>query len=150
MKALVSFWNNFRDMICFFGDRFPKLFVKFWSIKKKHGSGELGLLALCTCIWPRQNPSKSYSLKPLVRFLNNFTEVFFGWPFSKIVCEILIRKGISMAVGYLNYADMKKFLKILLWNGWSDFLTLFHTMTPFDAPRKQVFWKHCGKRRIAY
>ena len=26
-------------------------------------------------------------------------------------------------------------------------LTHSHTMTPFDAPRKQVFWKHCGKRR---
>ena len=22
-----------------------------------------------------------------------------------------------------------------------------HTITPFDAPRKQAFWKHCGKRR---
>ena len=22
-----------------------------------------------------------------------------------------------------------------------------HTVTPFDAPGKQAFWKHCGKRR---
>ena len=26
-------------------------------------------------------------------------------------------------------------------------LTHSHTMTPFDAPEKQAFWKHCGKRR---
>ena len=26
-------------------------------------------------------------------------------------------------------------------------LTHCHTMTPFDAPRKQAFWKHCGKRK---
>ena len=29
-----------------------------------------------------------------------------------------------------------------------DILTHSHTMTPFDAPSKQAFWKHCGKRRI--
>ena len=27
------------------------------------------------------------------------------------------------------------------------FLTHSHTMTPFDAPGKQAFWKHYGKRR---
>ena len=26
-------------------------------------------------------------------------------------------------------------------------LTHSHTVTPFDAPGKQAFWKHCGKRR---
>ena len=26
-----------------------------------------------------------------------------------------------VAVGYLHNTDMKKFLKSLLWNGWSDF-----------------------------
>ena len=26
-------------------------------------------------------------------------------------------------------------------------LTHSHSMTPFDAPGKQAFWKHCGKRR---
>ena len=26
-------------------------------------------------------------------------------------------------------------------------LTHSHTMTPFDAPGKEEFWKHCGKRR---
>ena len=26
-------------------------------------------------------------------------------------------------------------------------LTHSHTMTPFDAPGKQAFWKHCGKKR---
>ena len=26
-------------------------------------------------------------------------------------------------------------------------LTHSHTITPFDTPGKQAFWKHCGKRR---
>ena len=30
---------------------------------------------------------------------------------------------------------------------WFFFLTHSHTMTYFDAPGKQAFWKHCGKRR---
>ena len=34
--------------------------------------------------------------------------------------------------------------KILLSGNW---LTHSHTMTPFDAPGKQAFRKHCGKRR---
>ena len=25
-------------------------------------------------------------------------------------------------------------------------LTHSHTMTPFDAPGKQAFWKHCGEK----
>ena len=35
------------------------------------------------------------------------------------------------------------------WATWSCAMTLTHshTMTPFDAPRKQAYWKHCGKRR---
>ena len=28
-----------------------------------------------------------------------------------------------------------------------NWLTHSHTMTPFDAPGKEAFWKHCGKRR---
>ena len=31
--------------------------------------------------------------------------------------------------------------------GCKKYLTHFHTMTPYDAPGKQAFWKHCGKRR---
>ena len=30
---------------------------------------------------------------------------------------------------------------------WEKGLTHSHTKTPFDAPGKQAFWKHCGKRR---
>ena len=35
----------------------------------------------------------------------------------------------------------------IYWPPHPSFLTHSHTMTPFDAPRKQAFWKHCGKRR---
>ena len=84
-------WNRWSDFEiisqgCSLGDPFQNSFVKFWSIKKC-GPGEWGLLALY------RNEGilkKSSSLKPLVRFWNNFTELFLGWPFSKIVREILI------------------------------------------------------------
>ena len=84
-------WNRWSDceiisQICSLGDPFQKLFVKFWSVKKC-GSGEWGLLALY------RNEGilkKSSSLKPMVRFWNNFTELLLGWPFLKIVREILI------------------------------------------------------------
>ena len=84
-------WNRWSDceiisQICSLGDPFQKLFVKFWSVKKC-GSGEWGLLALY------RNEGilkKSSSLKPIVRFWNNFTELLLGWPFLKIVREILI------------------------------------------------------------
>ena len=47
------------------------------------------------------------------------------------------------------------FLNNSIWRIWWIFpqfdqyfvLTCSHTMTPFDAPGKQAFWKHCGKRR---
>ena len=84
-------WNRRSDceiisQICSLGDPFQKLFVKFCSVKKC-GSGEWGLLALY------RNEGilkKSSSLKPMVRFWNNFTELLLGWLFLKIVCEILI------------------------------------------------------------
>ena len=84
-------WNRWSDFEiishgCSLGDPFQNSFVKFWSIKKC-GPGEWGLLALY------RNEGilkKSSSLKPMVRFWNNFTELFLGWPFSKIVREILI------------------------------------------------------------
>ena len=91
-NSLKTFsWNRWSDFEiisqgCSLGDPFQNSSVKFWSIKKC-GPGEWGLLALY------RNEGilkKSSSLKPLVRFWNNFTELFLGWPFSKIVREILI------------------------------------------------------------
>ena len=84
-------WNRWSDceiisQICSLGDPFQKLFVKFWSVKNC-GSGEWGLLALY------RNEGilkKSSSLKPMVRFWNNFTDLLLGWPFLKIGREILI------------------------------------------------------------
>ena len=55
----------------FLGDRFQKVFVKFWSINK-HGYGEWGLLAL---YGHEEIRKKSSSQKPLVRFWNNFTGI---------------------------------------------------------------------------
>ena len=53
----------------------------------RHGGGRLFVLyGHEEVLW------KSFSLKPLVRFWNNFTGLFIVWPFSKIVFEILIRR----------------------------------------------------------
>ena len=41
--------------------------------------------------WHEEIPKKSSFLKLLVRFWNNFTGIFLGRPFSKIVGKILIR-----------------------------------------------------------
>ena len=43
-----------------------------------------------------------------------------------------------------KYSQFWKVLKML---STDKELTHSHTMKPFDAPGKQAFWKHCGKRR---
>ena len=83
-KLLVRFWNNFTGM--FLGWPFSKIFAKFWSVYK-YGSGEWGLFAL---YGHEEILEKLFSLKLLVRFWNNFTGMFIGWPFSKTDCKIVI------------------------------------------------------------
>ena len=83
LKPMVRFWNNFTAM--FLGWPFSKT-VRQILIPLKHGSGEWGLLAL---YWHEEILKKS-SQKLLVWFWNNFTGMFLRWPFSKIVCVILI------------------------------------------------------------
>ena len=88
---ILLLWNSWLDFeiisqTCSLGYPFQKLFAKFWLVKK-HGSGEWGLLALYRNEEILENSS---SLKWLDRFWNNFTEMFLGWSFSKIVREILI------------------------------------------------------------
>ena len=77
---------------CSLGDPLQKLFAKFWSIHK-HGSGEWGLLAL----YGHEEILKKSSPKPLVRFLNNFTGMFLGWPFFKN-CSRNFYPSVNMAL----------------------------------------------------
>ena len=86
-------WNRWSDFeiisqICSLGDPFQKLFAKFWYVEKhgRCGGGGSWRPAVSTILF------KSSPLKPLVRFWNNFTDMFLGLPFSKIVREILIRQ----------------------------------------------------------
>ena len=67
-------------------DRFQNLFAKFWS-DYKYGSGEWGLFEL---YGHEDILKKLFSPKPLVRFWNNFTGMFLGWPFLKKCLKILI------------------------------------------------------------
>ena len=87
-RILRNHWSDFEiiSQECSLGDPFQKLFAKFWSVHK-HVSGEWGLLALYGY---EEILKKSSSPKPLVRFWNNFTGMLLVWPFSKIVCKILI------------------------------------------------------------
>ena len=82
-------WSDFEiiSQECSLGDPVKKLFAKFWSIQK-HDYGEWSLLALYGY---EEILTKSSSLIPQVWFWNNFTGMFLGWPFSKIVCKVLIR-----------------------------------------------------------
>ena len=69
LKLLVRFWNKFTEM--YLGWPFSKIIAKFCSIKK-HGCGGDGLFAL---YWQEEILKNSSSLKPLIRFWNNFTEM---------------------------------------------------------------------------
>ena len=82
---LRNYWFDFETISqeCSLGDHFQKLFSKFWSIHKQ-GCGEWGLLAL---YGHEEILKKSSSPKPLVRFWNNFTGTFLGWPFSKMFAK---------------------------------------------------------------
>ena len=71
-------WNRWSDseiisQECCFGDPFQKLFAKIWPVLK-YGSGEWGLLSLNG----HEEFLKESSLKPQVRFWNNFTGMFLG------------------------------------------------------------------------
>ena len=118
---LRNFSSDFEIILqeCYLGDPFQKLFLKFWSVYK-HGSGEWGLFALYGQI---EILKKSFSPKLLIRFWNNFTEMFLVWFFFKN-CSHNFDLSINMALvngGFLYYTDMKKFIKNLLRNRWSDF-----------------------------
>ena len=64
-------------------------------------------------------------LKPLVRFWNNFTGLFLGGPFSKIVCEILVRRKTwppgAWGRLFALYGHEEILKNLLLLNPWSDF-----------------------------
>ena len=151
MKAFFKnllLWNRWSDceiisQICSLGDPFQKLFVKFWSVKKC-GSGEWGLLALY------RNEGilkKSSSLKPMVRFWNDFTELtlfkncsrnFDWWRNMALVNE-----------GYLHYREMKKFLKILLLRHvWSDF-EMISQKGSMDDPFQKLLAKFLSFKNMA-
>ena len=69
---------------------------------------------------------------------DNIGNQYLQCPLSFLIC-ILSWSHISLVV-------CRYFLFGLVWN-FVVWLTYSYTMTPFDAPGKQAFWKHCGKRR---
>ena len=92
---LRNCWSDFEiiSQECSLCDPFQKVFAKFDLSINKYGSGEWGLFAL---YGHEEILKKLFSPKPLVRFWNNFTGLFLGWPFSKIVCKILINVALWM------------------------------------------------------
>ena len=112
-------WSDFKiiSQECSFGDPFIKLFAKFWSVHK-HGSGEWVLLAL---YGHGEILKKSFSLKPLVQFWNNFTGIFLRWPFEKLFVKVwsVNKHGFRE---WEHFALHGQFLKnLLLQNRWSEF-----------------------------
>ena len=101
---------------------------------------------VCPCLF--SGPLRPYLLAHLWRhFLQALVPLIGHWwhwflPYWKVFClkitpsVCLFLKGVSAPYVMVEPCF---FLK-----GW---LTHSHTMTPFDAPGKQAFWKHCGKRR---
>ena len=133
-------WSDFEIILrdCSLGDPFQKLFTKFWSVEKHGPHGREGGDFL-HYMDMKKFLKKSSSLKPLVWFCNNFTGIFLGWPFSKIVCEILIHRKTWLPLGgdFLHYMDMKKFLKnLLLRNCWSVFGIISEDCSLCDPFRK--------------
>ena len=92
---LQNCWSDLEIILleCSLGDPFQKMFAKFWSVHI-HGFVEWGLLAI---YGQEEILNKSSSLKPLVRFWNNFTGMFLGWPFSKMFSKFwsVNKHGIS-------------------------------------------------------
>ena len=130
-------WSDF-EMISQKGsldDPFQKFLAKFLSFKK-HGSGEWGLLA----VWPWRNSLKFlFSEIVGVRFWNNFTETFVGWPFSKCVCKTFIHQEtwlwwLGLLTPYRHEEIIKKS------NRWSDF-KIISQICSLDDPFENFFPK---------
>ena len=77
--------------------------------------------------------------------------MFLGWPFSKIVREILIRQKHVALVngGFLHYTEMKEFFKnLLLWNRWSDF-EIISQICSLGDPFQKLFAKFWSVKNMA-
>ena len=87
---------------------------------------------------------KSSSLKLLIRFWNNFTGMFLGWPFSKLVHEILIHQKTWSPLGgglfalYRHKEILKKSSSAKqLVRIWSNFTGLF-VVWPFSKIVREI------------
>ena len=112
-------WSNFEAISqeCSLVDPFQNLFTKFWSVNK-HGSGEWGLFAL---YGHEEILKKCSSLKLLVRYWNNFTEMFLEWPLLRN-CSGNFDLSLNIALVYGDYRHdliLNKKDKMAL-NFWED------------------------------
>ena len=97
---ILLLWNGLSDFEiisqdCSLGDLF-KIVFKILIRQKTWPPWGGGLFVL---YGHEEILKKSSSLKTLVRFGNNFTGMFLGWPFSKSVCKILIGRKHGRRVG---------------------------------------------------
>ena len=133
---ILLFWNSWSDFEtisweCFF----QKVVTKFWLFKK-HGSRNWGLITLYRHEGILKNSS---SLKPLVRFWNNFAEMFIRWLLKICLQNVDASRIMALVNGsYLHFSDMKEFLEILPWNYWSDFEIISKRCTLNDSRKKSL------------
>ena len=110
-----------------------------WQTLKNQGLFGKGLKNMDkwgTVIWmsrKHSEKSRNCSLQAISFFLTLF---------SKAVCCWSVKMSIY---GVKVWEAFIKFF--VVYDSCKTWLTHSHTTTPFDAPGKQAFWKHCGKRR---
>ena len=141
LKLLVWFWNNFTGLFL------------VWPLSKS-----VCEILICRKTWPPNGEAfftvdlgeilqNSSLLKLLVRFWNNFTGFFLGWPFSKIVHEILICRNtwLPWGGGFFHCVDLRE---ILLWNRLSDFEIISQDCS-FGDPFQKLYAKFWSDKNMA-
>ena len=146
-KPLVRIWNNFTRLFLVWP--FSKV-VRESLIRGKTWLPWGEDFSLCGL---QRNSSP---LKPLVRFWNNFTGLFLGWPFSKIVRKILIRgktwlpwgEDFSLCRLQRNSSPLKPLVRF-----WNNFTGLFLGWPFLKSVRKIMMhwktWPPWGRRLFA-
>ena len=101
-------------------------------------------LSSCHCIfWHVLIYRTCHELTVEIRFLLNKS-----W--KMLLSEPLVVLIIFFRTSFIKILSQQSTnVRFFLSHNWIQRIKLnhFHTMTPFDAPGKQAFWKQCGKRR---
>ena len=139
----TSFWNDQNVFSPFPNDKFQTL-----PNQRSLKTTILSLMKIAKS-YPKGLKSLWENEKLLV--LSNFS--FSHRVFQRLLLQTrknqgLFGKGITLnMILFWIFKDWNVFFRYFRLRSGCKWLTHSHTITPFDAPGKQAFWKHCGKRR---